>query len=125
MFVDGSKMRANASLKHHWSKDRCRQHLEKIDRRIEEILSEYERTDEQESSVGSMVEMHEELSDQQALRSSVVILVRVPKASSMVVRSCGMLTRNFVSAFSYNLNNLIRRRSTSFASRKRSCRLAI
>lgn len=71
LFVDGSKMRANASLKHHWSKDRCRQHLEKIDRRIEEILSECERTDEQESSGGSMVEMPEELSDQQALSRKV------------------------------------------------------
>ena len=71
LFVDGSKMRANASLKHHWSKDRCRQHLDKIDRRIEEILSECERTDEQESSGGSMVKMNEELTDQQALREKV------------------------------------------------------
>ncbi len=71
LFVDGSKMRANASLKHHWTKARCRQRLEKIDRRIEEILSECERTDEQESSVGSMVKMNEELSDQQALSRKV------------------------------------------------------
>lgn len=71
LFVDGSKMRADASLKHHWSKDRCRKRLEKIDRRIEEILSDCERTDAQESSDGSMVEMHEELTDQQALRSKV------------------------------------------------------
>ena len=71
LFVDGSKMRANASLKHHWSKDRCRKRLEKIDGRIEEILSECENTDEQESSSGSMVNMHKELTDQQALREKV------------------------------------------------------
>ena len=71
LFVDGSKMRANASLKHHWSKDRCRKHLEKIDRRIEEILSECERADAHESSDGSMVKMHEELTNQQALSEKV------------------------------------------------------
>ncbi|MCK4682717.1 IS1182 family transposase [Candidatus Bipolaricaulota bacterium] len=82
LFVDGSKMRANASLKHHWSKDRCRKHLEKIDRRIEEILSECERTDEQESSGGSMVEMPEELTDQQALREKVQEIIEQLESDS-------------------------------------------
>lgn len=71
LFVDGSDVRANASLSHHWTEDRCRKRLEKIDRRIEEILAECDRTDEQESSGGSLVKMREELSDQQTLRSKV------------------------------------------------------
>ena len=28
LFVDGSKVRANASLSHHWTEDRCRKRLE-------------------------------------------------------------------------------------------------
>jgi hypothetical protein len=36
-----------------------------------------------------------------------------------------MLMKNIVSDFSHNMNNLIRRRSTNFASRKLSCHLAI
>lgn len=84
LFVDGSKMRANASLKHHWTKARCRKRLEKIDRRVEEILSECERTDEQESSVGSMVKMNEELTDQQALSRKVQETLKQLQADSKV-----------------------------------------
>ena len=71
LFVDGSKVRANASLSQHWTEDRCRKRLEKIDRRIEEILSECDLTDDQESGSGSLVAMQEELTDQQTLRSKV------------------------------------------------------
>ena len=46
LFVDGSKLRANASLDHHWSEGRCLRRLEKTDRRIEEILAEGDRTDQ-------------------------------------------------------------------------------
>jgi len=71
LFVDGSKMRANASLSRHWTESRCRRHLEKIDRRIEAILTECEVTDGEESGAGSLVTLPEELADQQQLRSKV------------------------------------------------------
>jgi len=71
LFVDGSKIRANASLKGYWTEARCRKRLEKIDRRIEEILSECERTDEQESADGSLVKMKKELKSQEKLKSKV------------------------------------------------------
>jgi len=71
LFVDGSKVRANASLSHHWTEDRCRKRLEKIDSRIEEILSECDLADDQESGSGSLVAMQEELADQQTLRRKV------------------------------------------------------
>ena len=72
LFVDGSKMRANASLSQHWSEGRCRKRLEKIDQRIEEILSECEQTDVAEVSDGSLVKMKSELKDQEQLRSKVI-----------------------------------------------------
>jgi len=71
LFVDGSNLRANASLTHHWTEARCLKRLERIDRRVEEILAECDQTDEQESAVGSLVKMKEELTDQQTLRSKV------------------------------------------------------
>jgi transposase len=95
LFVDGSKMRANASLKHHWSKARCRQHLDKIDRRIEEILSECERTDEQESSGGSMVKMNQKLSDQQTLRSKVQKIIGQLNSDSLVGKVCLQTCHSF------------------------------
>ncbi|MEW5993278.1 MAG: transposase [Candidatus Zixiibacteriota bacterium] len=67
LFVDGSDVRANASLSHHWTEDRCMKRLTKVDRRIEEILAECERTDGQESASGSWVKMREELADQQTV----------------------------------------------------------
>jgi transposase len=79
LFVDGSKVRANASRDQHWSEDRCLKRLEKIDRRIEEILAECDRRDDQESADGSLVKMREELTDQQTLRSKVEgILKQLP-----------------------------------------------
>lgn len=71
LFVDGSGFRANASLNQHWTETRCRKRLAKIDRRIEEILGECERTDEHESADGSLVKLPKELADHQALRSKV------------------------------------------------------
>jgi transposase len=71
LFIDGSKVRANASLNQQWSKARCSKRLEEIDRRIEGLLAECDRTDAQESDSGSLVKMKEELTDQETLRSKV------------------------------------------------------
>lgn len=81
LFVDGSNVRANASLSHHWTEDRCLKRLKKVDRRIEEILAECDRTDEQESAGGSLVKMREELADQRTLRSKIEGIVEQLQAS--------------------------------------------
>jgi len=54
LFVDGSKIRANASMSNSWSKDRCRKHLKNIDRRIKQILNECESADRIEKDSGSL-----------------------------------------------------------------------
>jgi len=71
LFVDGTKIRANASIKNSWTKERCNRHLKRIDKRIEEILSECESADEEEKDRPSLVKMNEELKDQEVLRSKV------------------------------------------------------
>jgi len=71
LFVDGSKMRANASLKNSWTKQRVRKCLEKIDNRIEEILSECDRADQAEAGRSSLVKLNEQLQDQKALKARV------------------------------------------------------
>jgi transposase len=71
LFVDGSKLRANASIGNSWTSERCIKRLEQIDRRIAEILSECEQADQQEREDGSMVKMDKELADQEALRAKV------------------------------------------------------
>ena len=71
LFVDGTKIRANASVKNSWTKDRCKRHLQKIDKRIKEILSECDAADRDEAHHSSLVKMKEELKDQDTLKSKV------------------------------------------------------
>ncbi|MFH1772488.1 MAG: IS1182 family transposase [Candidatus Omnitrophota bacterium] len=71
LFVDGTKIKANASLKNTWSQKDCREYLEKISKNIEEIITESERLDQQEGNVGSLVKLKEELRNKQTLAEQV------------------------------------------------------
>lgn len=71
LFVDGTKIRANASIKKTWTKERSEEALRKIDERIDEILSECEAVDENEQDQPSIVSMQEELHDKNALKARV------------------------------------------------------
>ena len=71
LFIDGTQVRANASIKNSWTKERCRRHLKKIDKRIKEILSECESVDEKEKGQPSLIKMKEEFKTQEALKSKV------------------------------------------------------
>lgn len=71
LFVDGSKVRGNASIKNTWTRQRCQKHLDKIEERIKQILAECDATDEQEKGRPSLVKMKEELKDAQTLKSKV------------------------------------------------------
>lgn len=71
LFLDGTKIRANASIKKTWIKQRCRESLQKIDQRIDEILSECETVDENERNQSSLVSMEKELHDKKVLKAKV------------------------------------------------------
>jgi len=80
LFVDGTKIRANASIKNTWTKERCNRHLKKIDKRIKEILLECDVADRKEKDQASLVKMKEELKDQDALKSKVKNILSELKA---------------------------------------------
>lgn len=71
LFVDGSKIRANASLKNRWTKERCEEALKKADERIADILEECENTDLMEKDHPSLVKLREDLADHEALKTKV------------------------------------------------------
>ncbi len=71
LFVDGTKIRANASIKNTWTKEKCQRALGKIDTRIEAILSECDAVDEYEENQNSLVKMKEELKDKKVLKAKV------------------------------------------------------
>jgi transposase len=76
LFIDGTKIRANASKKNSWNDKRCQETLKKVDKRISEILEEAERLDKQEIESGSLIELHDELKGKQNLRNKVEELSR-------------------------------------------------
>lgn len=71
LFVDGTKMRGNASLGQSWTKKRGEKLLKKTDERIERILAECEATDQAEAGQRSQVHMAEGLKEAQKLKDKI------------------------------------------------------
>jgi transposase len=69
LFLDGTKIRANASINNTWTKKKAQKALKHIDERISDILTQCDAIDEAEQ--GSLVAMDEELKDQKTLESKI------------------------------------------------------
>ena len=69
LFVDGTKIRANASIKNTWTREKAQKALKHIDERISDILTQCDAIDEAEQ--GSLITMDEELKDQKTLKSKI------------------------------------------------------
>lgn len=76
LFVDGTKIRANASINNTFTKERAETLLENIDKRIEQILDECDAIDEKEQNNFSLVKMQEELKDKKVLRAKIENIVK-------------------------------------------------
>ena len=71
LFVDGTKIRANAGKKHQHSKKWYHNQLKEIDHRIEQLLAQCEQIDQQEADQGSWVKMPKELAQQKRLKATI------------------------------------------------------
>ncbi len=71
LFVDGSKLRANANGSHTLTAEQCDHHLEQIDQRIDALLTECDRLDDQENGQDSMVRLQKELAGQQGRKARI------------------------------------------------------
>jgi len=71
LFLDGTKIRASASMKNTWTANRCTESLRGIDQRIEAILRECELVDHGEQQQDSLVKMRKELQDQRQLKAQI------------------------------------------------------
>ena len=81
IFVDGTKIRGNASIKNTWTVKKCDKYLKSIDKRIDAILNECETTDTEEQNQQSLVKMDKELKDQKVLKSKVENILNELKES--------------------------------------------
>lgn len=71
LFVDGSKFRANASIRNSLSREQCKRDLAKVEKRINQILKECDSVDKSEASQPSYVKINEELADKHALKAKI------------------------------------------------------
>jgi transposase len=71
LFMDGTRLRANAAIGHSWTVQKCQEMLADLDRRIEQMLKECEATDEAETDQGSLVHLEQTLADRTALKSRI------------------------------------------------------
>lgn len=71
LFVDGTKIRANASASRTHQKKWYQQQLKEVDQRIEQLLQECERVDQKEQPFDSFVAMKKELSKTATLKSTI------------------------------------------------------
>jgi len=71
LFMDGTKLRANASLYRGWTQEKCERELSRIDGQIETLLTEIGLEDEAEAGEGSLVHLQEELKDQERMKDRI------------------------------------------------------
>jgi len=76
LFMDGSRLRANASIQHSWTVERATEALAEIEGRIERLLADCEAADQQEQETGSLVRMPAELQDAEVLRTKVTAILQ-------------------------------------------------
>jgi len=72
LFVDGTKIRANASASKTHKKQWYEEKLLKIDQNIEQLLAECETEDQQESHLESFVKMDKELAKSEKLKNRIL-----------------------------------------------------
>ena len=71
LFVDGSKIRANASISNTWTQEKCEKHLKLIDEHIESIFKECASIDKKEQNSPSLVKFNKELKNKETLKSKI------------------------------------------------------
>lgn len=71
LFIDGSPWRANASIRKTWTKERCADHLKRIDAHIERLVDETEQMDLTEEDQQSLVKINKELTDKEQLKKRI------------------------------------------------------
>jgi len=76
LFIDGSRMRANASMDMTVTKEKALKTLKHIDKRISLLLSECEQIDGEESGQASLVHMQQELKNNRLLRDKIESALR-------------------------------------------------
>lgn len=75
LFIDGTRMRANASMERNWTPQKAQKVLAELDARIEQALQQGEQDDQEQAEQGSWVKLPEHLADQEQMRDEVAAIL--------------------------------------------------
>src|SRR5499433_36015 len=108
LFVDGTKIRANAGRANSHGREWYEKRLKEIDKRIEELIEEIEKTDEQEADLSSSVELNKELTQVQGLKGKIQAVLKAIEESgreklNLTDPDCSMMHSVQGSHASYNV----------------------
>ena len=112
LFVDGTKIRANASIKNTWTKEKCQEYLKKIDQHIETVLDECETLDNQEQNQPSLIKLNKEITDKQALKTKVETILKElkqddKKSINTIDKECTRINSVQGSGAGYNAQTVV------------------
>jgi transposase len=112
LFIDGTKIRANAATGKTREKAWYKKKLIELDQRIEELLNDCEIIDHQEQHLGSFVSMNKELSKTEKLKSKVQkVLEQFKKTDGKKINQtdpdCKIMRSIHGSHASYNVQSVV------------------
>lgn len=112
LFVDGTKLRANAARKKSHTKEWYEQQLSKVGQRIEELLGECEAIDREEEGQDSCVRMREELAEKERLQGKIEEIVKEFEVSgrkrlNQTDPDCAVMKGSQGSHASYNVQSVV------------------
>jgi hypothetical protein len=112
LFVDGTKIRANAARAQTHDQAYYEQHLSEIDRRIEELVEECEKIDELEEGEKSWVEMEDELTQKKQLKERIQSVLKTMKETgqekiNLTDPDCAIMHSIQGSHTSYNVQSVV------------------
>ncbi len=112
LFMDGTKIRANASAKWSWTQEKCSEVLADLDERIQKLLEECQTLDQAEQSQTSHVQMPEELARSQNLREKVQkaleeLKTKEQKRTNLTDPDCAVMRSIQGSHAAYNVQNVV------------------
>lgn len=112
LFVDGTKIRANATRSKTHDQAYYEQQLTEIDGRIEQLLEDCEAIDQEEQHLGSFVSMNEELTKAENLRSKIQAVLEEFKRTerkqiNQTDPDCAVMHSVHGSHASYNVQSVV------------------
>lgn len=112
LFVDGTKIRANAGRGRTHEREWYDKRLKEIDSRIEKLIKESEKTDEEEADLGSSVAMGKELAQAERLKEKIERALKTMEESggeqiNLTDPDCALMRSIQGSHASYNVQSVV------------------